>query len=237
MTSYSRAGVHRWLTVISFCVSVPVLSVQMTLVEPSASTDESDFTRALRLLMRCTAMAKDSVTVGSSPSGMNATTMPSAKMNDAAIPLWTNITSSRKNATPMHSANTVICFVRWSSCLCSGLSFCSMFCVRLAILPNSVAMPVWVTTTRPLPSDTDVPSNTRFGISAFVRFSSSTASAVLRTGFDSPVSVDWSTCRSLERTTRPSAGTLSPSSSVSTSPGTRSSARTFCSCPSRMTFT
>ena len=87
----------------------------MTLVEPSASTELSFFTRALRLLMRWTAMASESVTVGSRPSGMNATTMPSAKMNDDARPLWTKRTSSRKNATPMHMANSVTCLVRRSS--------------------------------------------------------------------------------------------------------------------------
>jgi len=60
-------------------------------------------------------------------------------------------------------------------------------------------MPMRVTMARPLPSETEVPAKMRFGVSAAVRFSSSTASAVLRTGFDSPVSVDWSTCRSAER--------------------------------------
>lgn len=43
---------------------------------------------------------------------------------------------------------------------------------------------------RPLPSNTEVPANTRLGVSAAVRSGSSTASAVLRTGLDSPVSVD-----------------------------------------------
>ena len=112
-----------------------------------------------------------------------------------------------------------------------------MFCVRLAILPNSVAIPILVTTTRPLPSETEVPAKTRLGVSASVRSASRTASAVFLTGFDSPVSVDWSTWRSDARTTRPSAEILSPSARTMTSPGTRSSARTWACWPSRMTLT
>ena len=236
VTSYSWLTVHRWFTVISFCVSVPVLSVQMTEVEPRVSTELSFFTSAFLLLMRCTAMASESVTVGSSPSGMKATTMPSEKMNAAANSLPTNIWSSRKKPTPMHAAKMVICLVVRLSCSCSGLWTSSMFCVRWAILPNSVSMPMRVTTARPFPSETEVPAKMRLGVSAWVRSSSSTASAVLRTGLDSPVSVDWFTCRSEARTTRASAEILSPSASTMTSPGTRSSARIFCSCPSRMTL-
>ena len=61
-----------------FCVSVPVLSLQMTVVEPSASTAGRWRTRALRFAMRCVAIASDSVTVGSRPSGTLATMMPMA---------------------------------------------------------------------------------------------------------------------------------------------------------------
>ena len=236
MTSYSRAAVHRWLTVISFWVSVPVLSVQMTLVEPRASTEFSFFTRALRRLMRCTAMASDRVTVGSRPSGMKATTMPSAKMKDCAKGSCTTNRLSEKKASPMHMAKMVTCLVRRSRSRWSGLRTSSMFCVRLAILPNSVAMPMRKTTARPLPSDTLVPAKTRLGISAGVSPSSGTASEVLREGFDSPFSVDWFTCRSELAMTRASAEILSPSARSMMSPGTRSSASTFCSLPPRITL-
>ena len=66
-------------TVISFLVSVPVLSVQMTVVQPSVSTEESFLMSALRPAMRWTPMASDRVTVGSRPSGTMATMMPTAK--------------------------------------------------------------------------------------------------------------------------------------------------------------
>ena len=90
----------------------------------------------------------------------------------------------------MHMAKIVTCFVRRLSWRVSGLSAACMFCVRLAILPNSVSMPMRNTTARPLPSDTLVPAKTRLGISAAESPSSSTASAVLRDGVDSPFSVD-----------------------------------------------
>ena len=168
----------------------------MTDVEPSVSTELSFFTSAFLLLMRCTAMASESVTVGRSPSGMKATTMPREKMKAAAKPLPTKRESSRKKSAPMQAAKTVICLVVRLSWSCSGLGASSMFWVRCAILPNSVSMPIRVTTARPVPSDTVVPAKRRLGVSACVRPSSRTASDVLRTGLDSPVSVDWLTCRS-----------------------------------------
>ena len=39
-----------------------------------------------------------------------------------------------------------------------------MFCVRWAILPNSVSMPMRVTTARPFPSETEVPAKMRLGV-------------------------------------------------------------------------
>jgi hypothetical protein len=155
----------------------------MTLVEPSASTEESFLTRAFLLLMRCTAMASESVTVGSRPSGMKATIMPREKMKELAIGLLTMKTSSMKKTTPMHRAKTVTCLVRTSSCFWRGLSGSSMFCVRLAILPNSVSIAIFVTTARPLPSETLVPAKTRLGISTVVRSSSSTASDTFARGW------------------------------------------------------
>ena len=48
----SASGVQTRLTVISFSVSVPVLSVQITVVSPSVSTDESRRTSAFRRAIR-----------------------------------------------------------------------------------------------------------------------------------------------------------------------------------------
>ena len=75
------AGVQTSTTAISLRVSVPVLSVQMNVVEPSVSTASRRRTSACRRAMRCAPMASDSVTVGSSPSGTSATVTPIANRN------------------------------------------------------------------------------------------------------------------------------------------------------------
>ena len=62
-----------------FSVSVPVLSVQMTVVEPSVSTALRRFTSAPRRARVRTPTASASVIVGSSPSGTFATSRPMAK--------------------------------------------------------------------------------------------------------------------------------------------------------------
>ena len=87
-----------------FCVSVPVLSVQMTVVQPSASTAGRWRISALRFAMRCEPIASASVTVGSSPSGTFATMMPMAKMKVAqnGSPIaW----PTKKKITPSASAS------------------------------------------------------------------------------------------------------------------------------------
>ena len=70
----SRCGVQTRCTVISFSVSVPVLSVQMTVVSPSVSTADRRRTSALRLRhpLRTPSRATASRS-GSSPFGTSAT--------------------------------------------------------------------------------------------------------------------------------------------------------------------
>ena len=65
----SPCGVHTVTTVISLRVSVPVLSVQMNVVEPSVSTASRWRTRAWWSAMRWAPMASDSVTVGQQALG------------------------------------------------------------------------------------------------------------------------------------------------------------------------
>jgi hypothetical protein len=62
------------VTVISLQVSVPVLSVQITVVEPSVSTAESRRTTACRRAMRCTPTASAMVMATGNPSGTMPTT-------------------------------------------------------------------------------------------------------------------------------------------------------------------
>ena len=54
-------------------MSVPVLSVQITVAQPSVSTAGSRRTSTWRAAMRCTPMASAMVTMAGSPSGTAAT--------------------------------------------------------------------------------------------------------------------------------------------------------------------
>ena len=70
---------HARSTSMRFSVSVPVLSVQMTVVAPRVSTALRRFTSAPPRARRRTPTASASVIVGSSPSGTFATSSPIAK--------------------------------------------------------------------------------------------------------------------------------------------------------------
>ena len=71
-------------TTISFSVSVPVLSVQMTDTAPSVSTAGSRRTMALRSAIRWTPSASVMVSTAGSPSGIAETAMPTMAMKAAS---------------------------------------------------------------------------------------------------------------------------------------------------------
>jgi hypothetical protein len=104
-----------------------------------------------------------------------------------------------------------------------------------AIRPSSVCIPVAVTTIVAVPRVTDV-----FWKSMSVRSPSATSgvdsvAAAFGTGALSPVNAASCTSRVAERTIRPSAGTRSPASTWTMSPGTRSTAGARLIDPSRST--
>ena len=70
--------------VISFLVSVPVLSEQITVTAPSVSTAGSRRMIALRRAMRRTPIASATVMIAGSASGIAATAMPTAARNMSA---------------------------------------------------------------------------------------------------------------------------------------------------------
>ncbi len=94
----------------------------------------------------------------------------------------------------------------------------------LAIFPNSVFDPVAMTTVFPLPSVTVVPAKTMLFISA-TWISFSMIFVCFSTGSDSPVRDASLTCSRNSSIILPSAGTLSPDSSITMSPGTTSLAK------------
>ncbi len=106
---------------IRFSVRVPVLSVQMTVAEPSVSTEVRSRTSALRRAMRCEAMASERVTVGSRPSGTLATMMPMAKrrFSHGSSP---SPRPRRKKTTPSTVASPATIRPRRTISRCRGVS-------------------------------------------------------------------------------------------------------------------
>jgi hypothetical protein len=124
-------------TTMRFWVSVPVLSVQITVVEPNVSTDDKCRIRTFRFAMRWLASTSASVSVGSRPSGTMATMMPMAKTN-----AFQNGTPAKRPTTkkrsPIPTATIPITRLRCAISLRSGETASPAVCVRWAILPNSV---------------------------------------------------------------------------------------------------
>ncbi|MNE19592.1 hypothetical protein D3C80_1126800 [compost metagenome] len=127
---------------------MPVLSVQITVAAPSASTAGRWRISAFCRAMRWVAMASARVTLGSRPSGTLATMMPMAKIRlpqSGRPSAW----PSRKNSTPMAIASSASWRDRWMISRCRGEWPSLPVWVRRAILPNSVCMPVANTRARP----------------------------------------------------------------------------------------
>ena len=81
-------------TVILFWVRVPVLSEQMTCVQPSVSTAESLRTMAWRLAILVTPSDSTMVTTATRPSGMAATASETATMKVSSRYLGSAATSA-----------------------------------------------------------------------------------------------------------------------------------------------
>ena len=73
---YSFPENQTFWTVISFLVSVPVLSVEITLVDPRVSTEESFFTTAFFLANRFTPLVRATVICMGRAWGTTATAIP-----------------------------------------------------------------------------------------------------------------------------------------------------------------
>ena len=131
-------------------------------------------------------------------------------------------------AAPIHS---VMVF----SCLVSGVCSLAVAASMPAILPTSASAPLAVTIITPLPWVTGVFMNAMLVRSPGPSSASASASVVLEAGTLSPVSADSSMSRELAWMILPSAATLSPAASSTTSPTTTCSAGISDSAPSRRT--
>ena len=81
------------MTVILFCVSVPVLSEHMTCVQPSVSTAVSFLMTAERFDILVTPIERTMVTTAASPSGIAATARLTATMKEGSITFGKSIPS------------------------------------------------------------------------------------------------------------------------------------------------
>ena len=115
VTSINAPFTDIFRTVILFSVSVPVLSVQITVAQPSASTACNFRTITFFLTMRCTPIASVIVTTAGSPSGTAAT----ARLTDARnisfaampckVPVMKTTMQIMSAPMPMYFAS---CFIR-----------------------------------------------------------------------------------------------------------------------------
>jgi hypothetical protein len=221
-------------TIISFIVSVPVLSVLIALVAPSVSTSVRFLTTA-RASASCLAPSESRPdTNAGSPVGIAeiAIAVPSSTRSSKARPRIRPTTTMK--ATALH-AMTPRTFVSESSSLCSGDRTRDTEVSIVAIRPISVSAPVAVTTIAPVQRVTEV-----FWNSMSVRSPSTTSgvgstAASLATGALSPVSAASWVSSVAERMIRPSAGAMSHASTSTMSPTTTSRAGTCTMCPPRTT--
>ncbi len=142
VTSTTVSPVNISLTVISALVRVPVLSVQITLVEPSVSTPISFLIRAFSLAMRCTPMARATDNVAGRPSGTRATITPKANSRAATAPNLKISRAAKNRATPHTTAmiDTVRAIVSISRC--NGDFSSETPLVSVKMWPNWVFRPV-----------------------------------------------------------------------------------------------
>gem|GEM_PF-1351851 len=183
-------------------------------------------TMALRRAIACTPMARVTVRMAGSPSGMAATARPTTAMKISGK----GRSAKRKPKTRMKAARATMARVmvraKRSICLRRGVVTPSTSWSMPLMRPISVVLPVATTTPSPVPAATMDPLKAMEERSPRAA-SSATATVVLSTATDSPVRAaswmrsPWAVVR------RRSAGTLSPASRRTRSPGTSSSAGRF----------
>ena len=215
-----RVLVLTCVTVISFLVRVPVLSLQITVVLPSVSTLASFLTMAFCLAILAVPSASVMVSTAGRPSGIAETARLMLVMNTCSRVLsWTN-QSTKNTKTVSMTLMVASCLPIFSIFWRRGGGSTSMAWTMPAILPNWLFIPVSVITATALPLVTTVPMKTMHFWSP-TPASAATESSLFETGLDSPVSAASSTSRLAASMSLPSAGTLLPASSSTMSPGTR----------------
>ena len=187
-------------------------------VDPSVSTERNRLTIAPALASCVVPMVRTVVTTAGSAVGIADTEKATAarKRVSNGAP---RSSPSVIEATSAKPAMIRICPVSRSSWTVSGVFSALVVCSILEMCPTSVAIPVAVTTMVPAPRVTFVFMKAMSSRSPSP-LSSDTVSTCLGTGRLSPVSADSSISSVAARMILPSAGTMSPASMLTTSPGT-----------------
>ena len=141
---------YAFCSVMRFCVSVPVLSEQMTDALPSVSTAGSRRMIAFFLTMRCTPIESTIVTMAGRPSGIAETASETEvmKISSTSMPFRRPTTKMIAQAP---SATKPRILPSDASFFCSGVCVSSSPESSPAILPISVCIPVAVTTAVAVP--------------------------------------------------------------------------------------
>ncbi len=215
---------------------VPVLSVQITLVEPRVSTAASLRTRARRRAMRMTPRESATVTTAGSPSGTAATARLMDVMNNSIGAVPRNKPSPNKSTTTPSATHTRM-RPKASSLVWRGVELSpSASWISSAMPPSSVFIDVATTSARPVPADTLVPINTMLFLSPRATFCWVKTAVCFLTASDSPVSAASIQVREDASSSRASAATRSPASKARISPATKPAAGRVESFPSRRTL-
>ena len=189
-----------------FCVKVPVLSEQITLLLPNVSTAGNLRMMLFFLAIFVTPIDNIIVTIAGSPSGIAATASPTDVINISIgfiflkIPIINIKRQIIKQPIPK-------LFPTCPNFLCIGVSGVSFVIIILAILPTFVFIPVSVTIASPCPFTTTVVANAKFVISPNAVFSGKISSALFKLGTVSPVRLDSSIFKFDDESNLQSAGT------------------------------
>ncbi len=213
---------------------MPVLSELIAEVEPSVSVERNRFMIAFAFANICVPYDRIVVTTAGRPVGIAEIANAIAAVNTVSK-LWSRerlkITETA-TAAPAMIRIWLVSFLSW---IVSGVSASSVACSMCEICPTSVAIPVEVTTNVPEPRVTFVFMNTMSVRSPSGVSGDATLSMPFETGKLSPVSAASATSSVAADNNRPSAGTRSPASIDTMSPGTSPSAAICRSSPSRRT--
>src|SRR5215469_10088594 len=206
----------------------------MTVVPPRVSTSDSDLTTALDSARRCAPDDSIVCTNVGRPTGIAAIAVETHS-STSVVRSWPRTMPKMAITATASQATVPNTLVMPSSSRCSGERDRFVAVTMSAIWPISVAAPVAVTTNAAEPRVTCVFWNTRFVRSPSGTSPSGSASRSLDTGALSPVSAASCTSSVAEEMILPSAGTTSPASTSTTSPGTSLVDSTSSTWPDRRT--